>query len=62
MPQVLKYANVTQGSVEDTLSYMFDSVLSIPRVLNMLGLEYARILNMRDRFLNIPQVLNIRVF
>ena len=33
-------------SVENGTSYMFDRVLSIPRILRMLGLEYTRIVNM----------------
>ena len=38
-----EYASVTQGSAENGSSYMFDWVLSISWVLNMLGLEYARV-------------------
>ena len=41
-----EYASVTQGSVENGPSYMSGRVLSIPRVPNMLGLEYARVVNM----------------
>ena len=33
-----EYARVTHSSVENGPSYMFDRVLNIPRVLNMLGL------------------------
>ena len=36
---------VSQGSLENDLSYMFDRVLSIPRVLIMVRLEYARVAN-----------------
>ena len=40
------YANATQGSVENDRSYMFDRVLRIPRVINVLGLEFTRVVNM----------------
>ena len=40
-----EYASVTQGSVEHDPSYMFDRVLIIPWVLNILGLEYTWVLN-----------------
>ena len=33
-------------SVENSISYLFEKVLSIPRILRMLGLEYARVVNM----------------
>ena len=33
--------SVTQGSVENSLSYVFDRVLSIPWALNLIGLEYT---------------------
>ena len=39
------YGSFTQGSVENAPSYMFDRVLSIARVLNVLGLEYASVVN-----------------
>ena len=39
------YGSFIQGSVENAPSYMFDRVLSIPRVLNLLGLEYASVVN-----------------
>ena len=45
---------------------MFDRVLRIPRIINMVGLEYTRVLNLKnatsymlDRIPNIPQVLNM---
>ena len=41
-----EYAIVTQGSVENDPSYVFDRVLSISRVLIMLGFEYTRVVNM----------------
>ena len=41
-----EYTNVTQGSVENSLSYMFDRFLIFPWVLNTLGLEYTRVMNM----------------
>ena len=40
-----EYTSVTQASVENGPSFMFDEVLSIPRVFNVLGLEYARVVN-----------------
>ena len=40
-------------SVENGPSYMFDRVLSILRILNMLGLEYTRAVNM-PRLLRVP--------
>ena len=40
-----EYASVTQGSVENAQSYMFDRVLSISWVLNMLRLEYTWVEN-----------------
>ena len=42
-----EYASVTQGSVENSPSCMFDRVLSITQVLSMLGLEYTRAANMQ---------------
>ena len=33
-------------NVENVPSYMFDRVLSVPRVINMLGLEYTKFMNM----------------
>ena len=41
-----KYASVIQDSVQNGPSYMFDRALSIPRVINMLGDESTRIVNM----------------
>ena len=41
-----KYANVTQGSVKNGPSQMFDRVLSALRVLDMLRLKYAKAANM----------------
>ena len=38
-------AGVTQSSVENKPSYMFGMVLNIPQILNMLGLEYAKVVN-----------------
>ena len=40
-----EYASVTQGSVENSPSYMLDRVWRIPRVINKLGLEYTKVLN-----------------
>ena len=40
MPRVLNVL-VLHGSVENAPSYMIDRVLSIPRVLIMLGLKYT---------------------
>ena len=40
-----EYTSVTQSSEESSPSYMFDRSLSIPWALNMLGLEYARVVN-----------------
>ena len=37
---------VTQDSVENSPSYMFDRFLSIPWTLNLPGLEYTRVVNM----------------
>ena len=37
----------TQGSVENRLSYMFNRLLRIPQIINMLGLEYTRVANMQ---------------
>ena len=58
-----EYTSVTQGSVENSTSYMFDRFLSVPWALNMLGLEYARVVNM-PRFcvnciLKILSILNV---
>ena len=39
-------AGITQGSVGNGPLHMFDRVLSIHRVLRMLGLEYTRVVNM----------------
>ena len=36
----------TQGSVENSLSYMFDRFVSIPWSLSLQGLEYIRVENM----------------
>ena len=36
------YTSVTQGSVENNPSYMFDRFLSIPWALNISGLKYTR--------------------
>ena len=33
-------------SVENGTSYMIDRVLSLPRILSMLGLDYTRFVNM----------------
>ena len=38
--------SVTQGSLENSLSYMFDRFLSIPWSLSLQGLEYIRVVNM----------------
>ena len=38
--------SVTQGSVENSPSHMFDRFLSIPWALSLQGLKYARVLNM----------------
>ena len=44
MPRVVKIS-VTQGSVVNSPSYMFDRFLSIPWALNLPGLEYTRVVN-----------------
>ena len=36
-----EYISVTQGSVENSPSYMFGRFLSIPWALNLPGLEYT---------------------
>ena len=41
-----EYASAAQGSLENDPSYMFDRVLRIPRIINMLGLEFTRVVNM----------------
>ena len=41
-----EYASVIEGSVQIGPSYMFDRALDIPRVINRLGHEYARVVNM----------------
>ena len=38
--------SVTQGSVENSSSYMFGRFLSIPWALSMPGLKYTRVVNM----------------
>ena len=55
-----EYTSVTRGSVENSPSYMFDRFLSIPWALILLGLEYARAVNM-PRFCvnNILKILSI---
>ena len=58
-----EYVSVTQGSVENSLSYMFERFLSIPWALNMLVLEYTTVLNI-PRFcincvLKILTILNV---
>ena len=40
-----EYASATQDSVENDPSYLLDLVLRIPRVINMLGLEFTRVVN-----------------
>ena len=37
-----EYTSATQGSVENSQSYIFDRFLSFPWALNMLGLKYTR--------------------
>ena len=44
MPRVVKIS-VTQGSVVNSPSCMFDKFLSIPWALNLPGLEYTRVVN-----------------
>ena len=41
-----EYTSVTQGSVENTPSYMFDRFLSMLLALNMRELHYTRVVNM----------------
>ena len=36
---------ISQGSLENDLSYMFDRVLNIAQVLSMVRLEYTRVVN-----------------
>ena len=45
-PSCSEHASVTQRSVENIPLCMFDRYLSIPLVLNMLGLENTRAVNM----------------
>ena len=55
-----EYTSVTQGSVENIPSYMFDRFLIIPWVLNMLGLEYTKLVNMQRFSVNcILKILSI---
>ena len=46
-----------------SLSYKFDSFLRIPWAVNMLGLEYTRVVNMLrfcvNCILKVPSVLNV---
>ena len=52
--------SVTQGSVENSPSYMFDRFLSIPWAFNMLGLEYTWVVNMSRFCVNyILGILNV---
>ena len=46
MSQVLNMPVIQRFSAENSTSYMFDRVLSIPRILSMLGLEHTRVGNM----------------
>ena len=46
MPLVLNMPVLHRVSVENGTSYLFDGVLSFPRILRMLGLQYARVVNM----------------
>ena len=41
-----EYTSVTLGCVENSPPYMFDRFLSIPWALNMIEVEYKRIVNM----------------
>ena len=55
-----EYTSVTQGSIKTSPSYMFDRFLSIPRAVNLLGLEYRRVANMPRFCVNcILKILNI---
>ena len=45
-PWVLNMPVLYRVSVENGTSYMFDRLLSIPRILSMLGLEYTRVVKM----------------
>ena len=58
-----EYTSVTQGSVENSSSYMFVRFLSIPWALNMLGLEYTRVVNIPrvcvNCILKILSILNV---
>ena len=51
-------------SVGKDTSYMFDRVLSIARILSMLGLEYTRVVNMPrlHRFLRELHLKDSRLF
>ena len=58
-----EYTSVTQGPVKSSPSYMLDRFLSIPRAVNLLGLEYRSVANM-PRFcvnciLKILSILNV---
>ena len=43
---ICEYTSLPQGSEENSPSYIFDWFLSIPWALNVLRLEYTRIVNM----------------
>ena len=58
-----EYTSVAHGSVENDPSYMFDRFLSIPWALNMLGLEYTRVVDVPmfcvNCILKILSILNV---
>ena len=49
---VSEYTSLTQGSVENSQSFIFHRFLSISWAFNMLGLEYTRVLNIPKFFVN----------
>ena len=49
MPLVLNMPVLHRVSVENGTSYLFDGVLSFPRILRMLGLQYARVVRVGQR-------------
>ena len=58
-----EYTSVTQGSAENSPSYTFDRFLSIPWALELLGLEYTKVLNISRLCINcilkIFSILNV---
>ena len=55
-----EYTSVTQGSVENSPSCMFDRLLSIPWAINILGLKYTRVVHMPKFRLVFSRFLGLR--